>query len=153
MTTKRGLIPTLTLLAALGGAVTLLPTQAAAQGMPGAPAHAMQHREQRTGHVEGHIAFLKAELKITPAQEALFAGVAAAIRADVQDMEQTSQEETAKAPSHRTAVQALELRSNLTALRARSEERFLTAFRPLYDSLSAEQKQTADELLTRRGME
>jgi hypothetical protein len=49
-------------------------------------------------------------------------------------------------------VQVLELRANYAALRAKSEDRFLTVFRPLYERLSAEQKQLVDELLKDRDM-
>ena len=38
------------------------------------------------GHIEGRIAFLKAELKITDAQQPLWNAVADAMRASAQDM-------------------------------------------------------------------
>lgn len=155
MTKKPSLIPACALIAALSGAMvgtTMLSTPAAAQGMPGGPARQMPNMMQRASHVEGRIAFLKAELKITPEQESLFAGLATAIRADVQDLEKAHQKMTADAPMHPTAVQLLERRVDLATLRVAAEQRFLTAFRPLYASLSAEQKQTADELLAQRGL-
>ena len=45
------------------------------------------------------------------------------------------------------AVQRLEMRAKLATLRAQASQRTLDAFKPLYDSLSDEQKKTADELL------
>jgi hypothetical protein len=98
----------------------------------------------QASHIEGHIAFLKAELKIAPAQEALFEKVAAAMREDVADFRKM-REQPAAAP--RTAVDALEQRARLADLRGKAENRFLAAFRPLYDSLSPDQKQTADGLM------
>jgi hypothetical protein len=157
MTAKRSLIPALALTSAIAGGlvgVGVPSMHAAAQGMgmPGRPPAGMPHRLQHDGHIEGHIAFLKAELKITPAQEALFANVAAAMRDDVKEFEQAGQQRTAKGERPRTAVQILELRANAAALSAKTEDRFLAAFRPLYESLSAEQKQIADGLLAERDM-
>jgi len=47
----------------------------------------------------------------------------------------------------RSAVDRLETGVKLSQERMRAQERYLTAFKPLYDSLSAAQKQTADSLL------
>ena len=49
-----------------------------------------------------------------------------------------------------TALPYLETRARLAALRAEGEACFLAAFRPLYEALSADQRKTADELLTQR---
>ena len=149
------LIPAFALIAALSGAMvgtTMLPTHAAAQGMPDGSARQMPNRMPRVAHVEGRIAFLKAELKITPEQESLFVAVATAIRTDVQDLAKARLQGAANAPAQPTAVQILERRVDLATLRVAAEQRFLAAFRPLYASLSAEQKQTADELLAQRGL-
>jgi hypothetical protein len=99
-------------------------------------------------HVEGHIAFLKAELGITDAQAPLWDKVAAAMREDVAEMTAAMPQADGQAPQ--TAVAYLETRARLTALRAEGEARFLAAFRPLYEALSADQRKTADELLTHR---
>ena len=136
---KRFLIPAAIALA-LGGGFTTLQTsgalaQASSTPAPGAQAPAAQapraHRNA-TSHVEGRIAYLKAELKITPAQEAQFDKVAQAMRGQNQ--------------TH-SAVDRLETGVKLSQERMRAQERYLTAFKPLYDSLSTAQKQTADSLL------
>ena len=44
------------------------------------------------------------------------------------------------------AIQYLENRASFAALRAQGEERFLTAFQPLYNNLSSKQKKSADEI-------
>jgi hypothetical protein len=96
-------------------------------------------------HVEGHIAFLKAELGITDAQTPLWNKVAAVMREDVAEMKAAMAQAEQRTPE--TALTYLETRARLTALRAAGEERFLAAFRPLYGALSAEQRKTADELM------
>jgi len=140
------------LLTSIAAGTAMLPSIAAAQVFQDGASHQMSAHQPRPTHVEGHIAFLKAELKITPEQESLFATVAAAIRTDVQDLETSHQQMIAAAPAQPTAVQLLERRTNLARLRVGAEERFLNAFRPLYASLSPDQKQTADELIAQRGL-
>jgi protein CpxP len=96
--------------------------------------------------VEGRIAFLKAELKITPAQEAQWRPVEAAMRENAKALAQT----VATARQNRdamNAVQRLELRDQLIKIRAENNSRFLAAFKPLYASLSPEQQKVADQLI------
>jgi|SRR5215470_15044435 len=117
---------------------------------PGAaPAEAHHHRETRMlpGQlVDGRIAFLKAELKITPAQEAQWQQVTAAMRDNANALDQA----ITTARQYRgdmNAVQRLETREQSTRLRADNDARLLAAFKPLYAGLSAEQRQTADQLV------
>jgi hypothetical protein len=110
--------------------------------------HGDHHNE--ASHIEGHIAFLKTELGITPAQEALWNPVAAAMRADVKEFEVAVQQMASYRTAPPTAVNDLEGRATFSSLRATSERRFLDAFRPLYESLSPEQKQAADNLFINR---
>ncbi len=95
-------------------------------------------------HVEGHIAFLHAELRITPAQEQFWAPVAAAMREDVRNMDEAESQVSSRPE---TAIQYLEKRAAFANLRAQGEARFLKAFHPLYDNLADDQKRMADELL------
>ena len=95
--------------------------------------------------VEGRIAFLKTELKITPAQESQWQQVAAAMRENAKALDQTT-----SARQNRTslnAVQRLELREQFAKVRADNDARLLAAFKPLYASLSPEQQQTANQLV------
>jgi periplasmic protein CpxP/Spy len=96
--------------------------------------------------VEGRIAFLKTELKITPAQEAQWQSVAAAMRDNSKALNQTV---AAMRQGHITinAVQRLELREQFAKTRADNTARLLAVFKPLYASLSPEQQQMADQLL------
>lgn len=139
-------IPVLLLAAALTGGVPLLSERSAtAQTAQSDPP-----RERHFGkYIEGHIAFLKAELRITPDQEALWNKVAEVMRADTAEFDQFRRQHPE--PSTKpTALQHLEERAAFTALRAKGEQRFLEAFRPLYERLSDAQKQAADDLLGQR---
>ena len=98
-------------------------------------------------HVEGHIAFLKAELAITDAEAPLWDKVAAAMREDVAQMTAAMAQASPDGQPPQTALAYLETRARLAALRAEGEARFLAAFRPLYEALSAAQRKSADELL------
>ena len=122
--------------------------------VPSALAQAAQNDAPRqydfSTHIEGHIAFLKAELHIRPDQEAAWSKVADTMRADVVEYEQFRQQHSSDSATKPTALKHLEERAAHAALRAKGEQRFLDAFRPLYGQLSDAQKQTADELLGHR---
>lgn len=144
MTRSKITLSAIALLVALGGAgATLFPVepslaQAAAPGAPPA---------ERPSHIEGRIAFLKTELHITPAQEAQWAKVADAMRQDSTEMRQQFEQMRADRNKPQTALQHLERRARFEAIRARQTDRFLAAFRPLYDGMTPDQKKTADDLL------
>jgi LTXXQ motif family protein len=109
-------------------------------------AGANSHDLVQGSHVEGHIAFLKAELAITPAQESLWMPVATAMREDVRNL-QEADAKAIRTPGPNNAIEYLESRVTFANLRAQGEARFLTAMRPLYENLSAQQKHVADGLL------
>jgi periplasmic protein CpxP/Spy len=97
--------------------------------------------------VDGRIAFLKTELKITPAQDAQWQQYASVMRQNAQSLDQT----IANARQHRAtamnAVERMEVRGQFAKVRAENEARLLTALRPLYASLSPEQQQVANALM------
>jgi protein CpxP len=95
-------------------------------------------------HIEGHIAFLKTELKITPDQEGDWDKVAAAMRKDVSESRAADQHYMSQGQP--SALDSLSERTYYAELRAQGERRFMEAFKPLYGKLSAGQKQAADEL-------
>ena len=137
------------------------PTPPAAMTMPGMPMsrmsgntgsmpmmdmmQMMMGQNGMAGHVEGRIAFLKAELKITDAQQPLWNGVADAIRSNAKDMtgmpHGMAMGGSAALPEN-LASQEKMLVAHLDAMR-----RLRTAFDPLYAALSADQKKTADGLM------
>lgn len=95
--------------------------------------------------VDGRIAFLRTELKITPDQEAPWGQVAAAMR---QNADALDQQITATRQHHPNmdAIERLELRGRFAKLRAENDARLLTALKPLYASLSPQQQQMANAL-------
>lgn len=116
-------------------------------GAAGAEAHHRAAEGMLPGQfIDGRIAFLKTELKITPAQEAQWQQVATAMRDNAKALDQ---EITATRQNRGSmdAVQRIELREQFAKVRADNEARLLTAFKPLYASLSPEQQQIANQLL------
>ncbi len=96
--------------------------------------------------VDGRIAFLKAELKITPAQEVPWQGVAAAMRQNANALDQ----QITSARQHRSGMDAvgrLTMRAEFAKLRAENDTRLVAALKPLYGSLSAQQQQMANALI------
>jgi hypothetical protein len=111
-------------------------------GQGGSPCAAM------TSHIEGRLAYLKTEIKITASQEQLWDAYASAARANAQTMAsnctamwgQGGQEKLSlpeRLDRHETFMAA-----HLDALRAMTK-----ALKPLYAALSESQKKSADELM------
>jgi hypothetical protein len=100
-----------------------------------------------TTHVEGRLAFLKAELAITSEQESLWNEYAAAVRDNAKSVasrcsSMMNQGEAKQSLPDRLDAQEQFVAARLDALRAVSK-----ALKPLYGSLSDTQKQHADELI------
>jgi periplasmic protein CpxP/Spy len=96
--------------------------------------------------VDGRIAFLKAELKIAPAQETQWQQVATAMRENANALDpviSTAREQRGTMD----AVQRLTMREQFAKVHAENDARLLTAFKPLYASLSPEQQQLANDLV------
>ena len=151
-----------------------------AQMGPGGPGHGGKHHArmhgERADRIDGRIAFLTAELKITQAQqgkwddfEKVLRGQAAErkaqaekIRAERQAMRAEFQQkaEAAKAagqtvqrPERKqvSAVEKMEMRQKFMKARLENQEKVLDALKPLYAWLSDDQKKTADDLFGGRG--
>ena len=98
--------------------------------------------------IESHIAHLHASLRITPAQEALWQGFAAALRDTVARMDAayaSRQRDRAGAD----AVRDLQAYGAIEDANARNTQLLLPPFRALYDSFSPDQKKTADAIFRR----
>ncbi|MDE2230152.1 MAG: Spy/CpxP family protein refolding chaperone [Alphaproteobacteria bacterium] len=161
MNTRRFSLPAFALLMGLGGLVAAAPAfaQAAPPGPTAPPpsygAHPpaagalgpswQAHRPSAERFVPGRIAFLKAELKITPQQEPQWTKVAEAMRVNAHAIDAARSQFRGES---KDAVQALEARGRFAATMAQNNDRLLAAFRPLYQSLSPDQKKMADEILT-----
>jgi hypothetical protein len=98
------------------------------------------------GHVEGRLAFLKTELKITDAQLPLWNAVADAIRANAKGMSAMSEGMMGSSQTA-TLPEKLALREKMMTAHLEALRRLKAAIDPLYAALSDEQKKTADELL------
>ncbi len=103
-------------------------------------------------HVEGRLAFLKAELKITPAQEPQWTKFADAVRGTAQNAGGKSAE--AAKPAMRqggmkpsTAPERLAHYEKALTARLETVRALKAAVDPLYATLSDDQKKVADELL------
>lgn len=137
--------------------------------------HARMHGE-RADRIDGRIAFLKAELKITSAQQGKWDDYEKVLRSQsaerkaqaekisaerqAQRAEFQQKAEAAKAQGqavprperqHVSAVEKMELRQKMMKAHLESQEKVLDAFKPLYASLSDDQKKTADDLFGGRG--
>ncbi|MBM3535451.1 MAG: hypothetical protein FJX60_20765 [Alphaproteobacteria bacterium] len=107
-------------------------------------------------HMDGRVAFLKAELKITPQQQPAFDAYARVLRQNAGEMDATMRKRRdARAADSEgkppTAIEQMERRAEAAKLAAAHTQRSLDAFAPLYAQLSDEQKKSADDLMARRG--
>lgn len=123
------------------------------QGMQGKHGHGPHQRAafQPGRHIEGQIAFLKTELKITEAQTPAFNAFADVLRANAKAMGERFQQMRGDRDKPATAVERLERRTEMMKQGAEASQKLLDAAKPLYAQLSDEQKASADELLTRGG--
>ena len=120
-------------------------------GMPMMGMMQMMGQHGMSGHVEGRIAFLKTELKITDSQQPLWNAVADAMRATAKDigampncmsmMQSMMQQQSSTLPE-KLASRENALMAHLEALR-----KLKTAVEPLYAVFSDDQKKTADQLM------
>ena len=94
-------------------------------------------------HIEGQIAFYRAELRITDAQAATWNTFADALRAGAKPL----QEAFASAAQATTVPAQLAARRRMLDAELASLQSIEPAARDLYAALSAEQKKTADEFM------
>jgi len=151
-----------------------------AQGMgPRGEHHGMRHggmhhggmHGPRADRIDGRIAFLKAELKITDAQQAKWDDFEKVLRANAAERKAQAEKFRAERQAQRAefqkkaeeakaqgqpvprperkqlgAVERMELRQKMMKAHLETQEKVLDAFKPLYATLTDEQKKTADEL-------
>jgi hypothetical protein len=115
-----------------------------------------RHFRSASERVEARIARIQQALQITSAQQPQFDTFANVLRKQAQAFDQRMQQHRAQmqqgaAPANLTAIQRLELMQRVTANRYNQLGEVIAAAKPLYDTLSPEQKQAADQLLARRG--
>lgn len=99
-------------------------------------------------HVEGRLAFLKTELKITPAQEPQWTRFADVVRSTAKAAQETKSPMMQGGAKASTAPDRLARYEMALAARLETVRALKGAFDPLYGTLSDEQKKAADELVT-----
>ncbi|WP_042777913.1 Spy/CpxP family protein refolding chaperone [Sinorhizobium fredii] len=102
-------------------------------------------------HIEGRIAFLKAELKITSEQETFWNALSEVLRANARGapdgMRQMPGGMGEPIGAAATPLQRIELRESALAGQLESIRKLKSALVPLYQALDGAQKQVADKLL------
>jgi hypothetical protein len=99
------------------------------------------------GHVEGRLAFLKTEIKITDAQLPLWNIFAQAVRDNAKAMEDMMHGGMMGAGQPIKLPDKLAMREKMMTAHLEALRKLKTAVDPLYAALSDEQKKTADELV------
>jgi hypothetical protein len=140
-----------------GGATSgMMQGMAGGAGMPmmGMMRMMMGQAADMTEHVEGRLAFMKAELKITDAQLTLWSKFAQAVRENAKAMGGMMQGGGMMRGSSMMGItqsgslpERLALRERMLTAHLEALRRLKAAVDPLYAALSAEQKKTADELM------
>jgi LTXXQ motif family protein len=128
--------------------------QGGMMGRGGAGDGGMHGRAGRAiDHVEGRLAFIKAEVAITEAQLPQWNAFADAVRAQAKAMNEMHGAAMGQAAAARTLPERLELQSKELAAHLAAVNQLKAALDPLYAALTAEQKQVAEEvILGRMGM-
>ena len=98
------------------------------------------------GHIEGQIAFNKAELHITDAQLPQWNAFADALRGNAATL-QTAMQKGMQASGSATAPELMERRIAMHSIQLDTMKAMLAVAKPLYAVLSDDQKKTADELM------
>jgi hypothetical protein len=99
------------------------------------------------GHVEGRLAFLKTELKITDTQQPLWDKFADALRDNAKTMTRILQSSTAGVGQSASLPDRLAAREKFLTARLDALRSLKAAVDPLYAALSDAQKKTADEIM------
>ena len=99
------------------------------------------------GHIEGRIAFLKTELKITDAQQPLWNAVADAMRANAKEMTDMMPMMRSMMQPSATLPEKLAAREKMITATLDALRKLKAAVEPLYAALNDDQKKTADELM------
>jgi hypothetical protein len=135
-------------------AIGLAPAWAQSTPAPENPAaarnvahHPAMEKLTRAQLVDGRIALLKTELKITPAQEAQWQSVAAALRQNAQSLDEAAAAARPRRGAQMNAVERMERQGAFAKIRADNDARLLAAFKPLYAGLSPDQQHIANALM------
>ncbi len=117
----------------------------AAQGGSNKPPAAAAATSARPETVEQRITSLKTALKITPAQETHWNGVATAMRENAAAMEKLVTAKRAASPASMTALDDLNTYAEFSKAHYDGLKNLISAFTTLYNGMPAEQKANADK--------
>ena len=140
-----GLLAT-ALVAGAAGAATLAPSSSAAPvllAQADAAATAKPHKSHQE-RVEERIKRLHEQLKITSAQEPQWSAVAQAMRDGAQSMDAAIKQRIEARGS--SAIDELKAYQGIIDAHAQEVQKLIPPFQALYDTMSDDQKKTADEL-------
>ena len=138
-------------------------TVVAAQGATESPAVQRQAQRQHafrmpSQRVEARLAYLRTALRITDAQQPQWESFANVMRSQARAMDNRFAQRRAQFEAQRgqprpqlTAIERLERMQARTNERSQRLGEVVNAAKPLYASFSPEQRQIADELLSRQG--
>jgi periplasmic protein CpxP/Spy len=141
-------------IASLAGAAlfagSLTPASAQTPADPKSPAAAAA-TSSKPETVEQRITTLKASLKVTSEQDTKWTAVAQAMRDSASQMEKLVATKRAIPPEKTTAVDDLKTYEEFTEMRLTGLKKVNSAFKSLYDSMTAEQKKNADMVFEKYG--
>lgn len=108
-------------------------------------------------HIEGHIAFLQTELKITDAQQPLWKAYAEVMRKATHSRKEMMEKMqmgmmSNQPPMQSNLLQQIDRHEQMLSAHLDQLRQMKAALAPLYDALDGAQKRTADELLAPHGM-
>ncbi len=147
-----------TTLSALG-VTTMLAAPVAALAQP-APQSAPPPRTESeaatsssgfASRVQQHISQLRTELRITPAQDAQWNQFAQVMQQNAQNMQEALEQRGAQLNTM-NAAQDMQSYAHLAAVHAEDMQHLSAAFQSLYDSMTPEQRQNADNVFRKRSM-
>ena len=98
-------------------------------------------------HIDGRVAFLRAELKITEQQATAWGDVENALRANARLLKEAHSATAETASSQATLERRLDVQTRLLSARLEGAQAISTALSGLYRALSPEQQKLADELI------
>ncbi len=141
-----------TFVALLLTATLAAPAVALAQGPAPSPRPMHGHMARSMpDRVDERIKDLRAQLHITPEQQAKWDQFAQVMRDNAQHMHQSASERAAKLGAM-NASENMQSYAQLATMRAQDLQNLANAFQPLYESLSPDQQHTADGLFRDSGM-
>jgi hypothetical protein len=100
-----------------------------------------------TAHIEGRLAFLKAELGITPEQESLWNAYATAVRDNAKAMTSRCGVMMDQSKDKTGLLERIDTNAQFMQSRIDGLHKTVEALKPLYAALSDAQKNTADQMI------